>query len=161
MRGLIRRYRGKFFLGGFFTLIGLSLLLQGCFRHGNWNHNPEQMESRFNEKSADIAEDLEIKPGAQQQAFDALAAHLKTVMIRMGSIHRQTGLAIKQVVNEETMDADAVALALKQAVPQRPSEAEWNTAIDLGLALYHTMDAEQQERVRKELHRHVRRFDDQ
>lgn len=145
------------------ALVGTSVFLQGCSRggwsghHGQWSKDPEKLEAYLAEKKEDVAERLEVKPGAQQEAFDIMADHAKEMIMRWSVVKNSALESIHNPLDPDVLDPEKAANALKELVRQKPVDQEWFDLIDKALAFYNTLDAEQQEKIQKH-HRRYKRW---
>lgn len=139
------------------TLLVAAVGLGGCFR-GHWG-SPEsnaRFEAHLDDAQQELASQLEIKP-YQQADFDALMAQYREVTRKWRGGWLDTAKEVKQGLEQDPADADAIGAALKQRIEQRPSDEELKRLVDQTVAFYRTLEPQQQQEVRDHLLRHLRR----
>lgn len=147
--------RGMMGAAGATTLVVGALGLQG-FR-GPWHrgYDPERFDARLEHLERHVADDLQLT-AQQEPQFKALMARFRDVIKRRHETRTETDQKLEKLLESEPVNTDAVAAVLKQRIQNRVDPAAMDGLVNESVAFYRTLDARQQETVRKRMLRRLR-----
>ncbi len=142
------------------ALIGVPLVLLAAFglqgfRSGWHGHgDPERLEKKMKWIEEELAEDLDLRP-EQREAFQTLSGQYRALAREWAGGWRETLGEVNAELQKDASDAGRVSSLVKEGVRHRPSNEVLEALIDETFAFYETLDAEQQEGVRRRISRRL------